>query len=618
MMSMNATTVMAADASHEDGFMAIAREVAMIAACLIAFVVSRFVVSPAKPKRRKTPPPGDRNDRPDDRTRPWPSAVPRLESRERGASVPPLTPVRPAGMPQARATEQQLIRLLEQREFTRALNIYRAAERDGRDGMFTSEAMFSSFIQSAIRVGKVDVIERLLVTMHRNGLQPSLTFWQTSLKMLSSRKHFSTVVSAYEVFASNLPTDKVTFSCLINGALECNKLDAAAAMLDQYGQSGLDSKDYVLHFRTYAASALPGPAIDLLTRMLQKGTATTLMVNLALLACVTAKEVHRAAQVLQLAHESEAANSRIVDVVSYNTIMKGFAQEGRAGECLQHMDRMREHGIEPDDVTLGYVVEVCANNDNDSIARTIREVGARRGTEADNYGLFLRGLVRGGHIVKAMDLFNSMQSSGIVLDFAIYSLLVKAAVDSHDLDNALVVVQRLRDAGYEIDDVILTHLVEGCRHAGNRDLGSELFDTALGAGVKPSEYTLIAMLKLFGRCGAHAEAHDMVERCEREYGFKPSVIHYTCLMSGCLRGKNHDQAWAAFELMQRRGVCLDQMALSTLLPGLVAAESWDLVLQLAEVAAKLRLPLPTEATATAIRQLGASPLAERLAKLSRR
>jgi pentatricopeptide repeat protein len=160
---------------------------------------------------------------------------------------------RPTVQPQSRATEQQMLKLLEQREFTRALNMYRACERDGRDRHFTNEELFSAFIQSAIRVGKIDVLERMLRAMRRNGILPSLKFWQTTLKMLSSRKHFNACISTHVLFARQIPADKVVYSCLINAALECNSPELAAQMLDKYGEAEIDAKDYVLHFRTYVA-----------------------------------------------------------------------------------------------------------------------------------------------------------------------------------------------------------------------------------------------------------------------------------------------------------------------------------------------------------------------------
>merc|ERR1719333_1712656 len=92
------------------------------------------------------------------------------------------------------------------------------------------------------------------------------------------------------------------------------------------------------------------------------------------------------------------------------------------------------------------------------------------------------------------------------------------------------------------------------------------------------------MVKLHGKCGAHQEAHDLVANWE--HGSKPSVIHYTCLMSGCLRSKCYTHAWAAYELMCNNGVHPDEMAISTLIPGMVAAQQWDNVLTLVQRALK--------------------------------
>merc|ERR1719203_1738198 len=101
---------------------------------------------------------------------------------------------------------------------------------------------------------------------------------------------------------------------------------------------------------------------------------------------------------------------------------------------------------------------------------------------------------------------------------------------------------------------ILTHLLEGCRYAGNLALGRKLFTEMVAGGVKPSEFTLLAMLKLCGHVGAHQEAHDLVAGWEVAHGHKPSVIHFTCLMSGCLRRKHYDLAREALAMPARHKI----------------------------------------------------------------
>merc|ERR1719387_2074551 len=90
----------------------------------------------------------------------------------------------------------QMLRLLEMKEFTRALNHWRALEREGHDSQFTDEKFYAEFLQSACRVGKTDVCERLLQTMRKNGMTPSLGFWQSLLKMFSSRRLYTACLQA--------------------------------------------------------------------------------------------------------------------------------------------------------------------------------------------------------------------------------------------------------------------------------------------------------------------------------------------------------------------------------------------------------------------------------------
>jgi pentatricopeptide repeat protein len=222
--------------------------------------------------------------------------------------------------------------------------------------------------------------------------------------------------------------------------------------------------------------------------------------------------------------------------------------------------------------------------------------------------LFIKGLVRAQKLPKAVELYEEMKrrtSEGSRPDIVTYSVLIKAYVDTHDLERALLLVEDLTAAGHTPDDIILTHLLEGCRYIGNHTLGKKLFEDMTAAGVKPSEFTLITMLKLHGRCGAHNEAYQIVANWERNNGFAPSVIHYTCLMSGCLRTKNYDQAWQAFKLMLDMGVKPDETTIGTLLPGMVAAQHWERVVDLARLALKAptRINIATETLNNALSQM---------------
>lgn len=501
---------------------------------------------------------------------------------------------RPAGNSKAKAgirgVETQMLKLLEQREFTRALSVFKILEKDGRV-LQLSENMFFTFMESAIRVGSFDVFERLLHAAKRRGLEPGSDFFRAILRMLSSRKQYDECLRVYNTFASVIPSDKVVFSCLINAALETGEPQRAASMLPSYLACELESREYVLVLRTHVATNNVEAAKSVFWHL--RETMNSLLLNLVLLACVNAKQVECAMEFLHAAQQfdrnRQAAlpeGERMVDVVSYNTVIKGFAKDGWQSRCFTCLQEMRENGIQPDEVTCGTLLDMCITANEENAANTVANFLANVEWPMDTVmcTLFIKGFLRAKQLQKALCFYEEMKRQGCKNaspDVITYSLLIKALVDKHDLKRALCVLEDMMAAGHLPDDIILTHLLEGCRYAAKHSLGKKLFKDVIAAGVTPSGFTLMGMIKLHGRCGAHAEAYQLVANSEKEYGLKPTVMHYTCLMSGCLHAKKYEKAWAAFELMIEHGVAPDSTTMEILLPGMVNAQKWDRVMNLA-------------------------------------
>jgi pentatricopeptide repeat protein len=490
--------------------------------------------------------------------------------------------------------EVQIFRLLQLREFTSALNMYRSFERESLDRHFTKEAMYDSFIQSAIRVNKIDVVERMLKLMMRNGVEPSLEFWHTALKMLSSRKQFPCCLNIFTMYGQRLPKDKVIFSCLINAALESGANDLAMVMIGCYQDCDLEPCDYVTVFRAYVAVGDVDQAERLFKFLGQKST--PLMLNLLLLACINTKQPERALNLLAAGHACEDIPSRrVVDAIAYNTVIKGFVAHGNLQQCFECLRCMQERNLEPDDVTLTSLLEIClAERQPAAIDRVVKLlVQEGRVLEAGTCNLFVRGLIRVGRLPKAMEIYSTMKASEQNRSqptIVTYSMIIKALVDAHNFEGALLVVEDMTVVGEVPDEIIFTHLLEGCRHVGNHELGERLFQDMISTGMKPSEYTLTMMVKLYGRCGTFDKAYRLVETWEAEHNQAPSVIHYTCLVSGCVRAKQYEHAWSAYELMEKRGVAPDATMMNTLVPAMRAKQMHDRLLQLARRAKDLGFP----------------------------
>jgi len=496
--------------------------------------------------------------------------------------------------------ERKILQLLSSKEYMRALNCFRSLERrEPQDACF-SEEVFSALIQASIRVGHIDVVERVLQTMMRRFAgAPSLDFWQLTVKMLSSRRHFATCVQVHTMFKERIPHDKIVYSCLVNAALEMGAPDSAMAMMPEYEKCDLQPKDYVVVFRTYLA-AKEMEAAKAVFRKLRHET-TPLMFNLMLLTCVNNKKVEDALELLDEAKKFQASDTDaqeggtrepVVDVVSYNTVMKGFAQLGMWRRCFECIGAMMDSGLQPDDVSFGTLLEACICDDALDTAGSIIDAMTSRGRPLDTVTctVMIKGLLRSNQLQKALAFYDEMkQRDNSKPDIVTYSMLMKACVC--DMPRVMSLLDDFMAAGHAIDDIILTHLLEACRLAGDLKLGMRFFDEAIAAGVSPSDYTLATLLKLLGSSGEHQQSYELLVGWEAKHRFKPSVLHYTCVMSGCLRSRNYDQAWATYELMSQNGVMPDEMAVATLMRGLVTARQWERVIDLTRRARRATPPI---------------------------
>ncbi|CAK8988433.1 Pentatricopeptide repeat-containing protein At1g03560, partial [Durusdinium trenchii] len=335
-----------------------------------------------------------------------------------------------------------------QNEFTRALNLYRRTERWNLEAFFTEE-LFGCFVQSGIRVNKVDVVERMLRSLKRARKEaPSKEFWQQTLKLMSSRKHFSLCLLAYSIFEHDMPVDKVIFSCLINAALELNAESRLEALLEKYSQASLSPKDHILHFRCYVQLNSADAAEQLFHRLGDE--VSNLMLNMLLLTCVNQKQPERAYQLLQDAKVREtSAKDKLVDIVSYNTVMKGFGAAQMRSRCLDAVRDLIEHGLQPDDITLGALMEACVAESDHALAQQIGDVLISSGREVKPpmCNLFIRGLVKAGGIWKALALYEAMKKQQVRFpDIVLFSVLIKALVGQNALAKALELVEELQKA----------------------------------------------------------------------------------------------------------------------------------------------------------------------------
>jgi pentatricopeptide repeat protein len=465
-----------------------------------------------------------------------------------------------------------------QDQFTRALRLYRDMVKHGNDRHILDEGFYTALVEAAIRVGKSDVAEQIIQRMHENGMIPSIGFLQSLLKLFAARKCFRECIRAWDLFEPS--PDQVIYSCLTLAAGEIGDVELCRNFLRLSKKNfNMTSRDYIPLFRAHSRKKDYISAVADLREVMKSGVMMeNIACNTVLSVCVHSPDLSLIETMIKELREYEVEHDvKLIDIVSYNTLMKAAAKRKDVQKCFRVLNEISEAKLDPDDVSFSTLLDVCIDEEEHHLASLALEQMCESGVTMNCVLLttLMKGFIRSKHLDKAMQLFDNMrgESSQVKPDMITYSMLIKAQCDAGDMGKALQILEDMLQCKCDIDDVVFTHLIEGCCNVSNVALAEKLFKDMQQANIRPSVYTLTAMVKVYGKCAQSEKAWELVQCMHERFALKPTVVIYTCLISGLMRQKKYADAYAAFQWM--KNMCTpDGQSVSTMILGLADSKMW--------------------------------------------
>ncbi|XP_050208875.1 pentatricopeptide repeat-containing protein At4g33990 [Mercurialis annua] len=184
----------------------------------------------------------------------------------------------------------------------------------------------------------------------------------------------------------------------------------------------------------------------------------------------------------------------IKDVISWNTLITGYAQNGFASKAIEVYNLMEECAdVIP---TQGTWV---------SILPAYSHLGALR------QGMKIHGLV----------IKNSLYS-----DVFVGTCLIDMYGKCGKLDDAMSLFYEVhRKDSVPWNAIISCHAIHG--HCENV---LKLFREMIGDGVKPDHVTFVSLLSACSHCGSVSDGQRYFHMMQEEYKIKPSLKHYGCMV----------------------------------------------------------------------------------------
>ncbi|KAL2453518.1 Pentatricopeptide repeat-containing protein ELI1 [Abeliophyllum distichum] len=174
-------------------------------------------------------------------------------------------------------------------------------------------------------------------------------------------------------------------------------------------------------------------------------------------------------------------------------MIDGYAQNGRPNDALILFRQMLKAKMKPNEATLLAVLSACG------------QVGA---LESGRW------------------IHSHMQYNGILVDARMGSALVDMYCKCGSLEDARMVFDGIKDK----DSVAFNAMIVGYAIHGFSQEALELFNNMCGIGLNPTEITFIGILSACAHAGLVSEGWSVFNAMKDQYGIKPKVEHYGCMV----------------------------------------------------------------------------------------
>lgn len=216
------------------------------------------------------------------------------------------------------------------------------------------------------------------------------------------------------------------------------------------------------------------------------------------------------------------------NLVTWNSVINGFALNGKPDKVLNFFRWMSLVGVEPDGFTMVSLLCACAELGALALGRRVHvymfKVGLNENLHAGN--ALLDFYAKCGRIREAKVVFDEMRDRSVV---SWTTLIVGLAVNGL-ASEALQLFKEMEVEGLAPTDITLVGVLYACSHCGMVDEGFDYFNQMRDRyGIMPRIEHYGCMVDLLGRAGKVKEAYGFI----KDMPMQPNAVIWRTLLGAC-------------------------------------------------------------------------------------
>ncbi|KAH7436565.1 hypothetical protein KP509_05G026100 [Ceratopteris richardii] len=231
------------------------------------------------------------------------------------------------------------------------------------------------------------------------------------------------------------------------------------------------------------------------------------------------------------------------DVISWNTLIAGYAQQGQGEEAFKCLRAMQQKGISPVEVTYTCILKACSTLGAADKGEAIHDEILRQGLLKNNVVLgnaLVDMYAKCGALEKAQQVLDELP----IRDLISWNALITGYAQRGQFHNVLRCFRVMEHKGIFPDAITFSCVLNACSHSGLIEEGEIYFSNITSKyGIIPNSEHYTCMVDLFGRAGHLDKAVAVIQRMpSTDY---PSV--WSALLGSCRKWGDVDLGRWAFD-----------------------------------------------------------------------
>ncbi|XP_057771640.1 pentatricopeptide repeat-containing protein At3g22690 [Salvia miltiorrhiza] len=253
------------------------------------------------------------------------------------------------------------------------------------------------------------------------------------------------------------------------------------------------------------------------------------------------------------------------DVVSWNTMIRALVDEGSFLDAIELFRSMQREGMASDEVTMVSVVSACGYLGALDSAKWAYSYIKRRGFRSNTRlcTALVDMFARCGDPRSAMEVFWSMKER----DVSAWTAAIGAMAMEGNGERALELFHEMVRQGIAPDQVAFSGVLTACSHAGLVEEGMLVFNSMKEYGVVPHVVHYGCVVDLLGRAGLLDEALEFIDTMPLE----ANAAIWGAFLGACRKHGNEKMASRAAKMMSECSSGGDQTGIHVLLSNIYAS-----------------------------------------------